>query len=115
LVYQTIELSSSYTPEVSKYKEAAVLAVDRYNGTVTLSMDPETVHNGLLEPDPDSVFGSTVSDRFELYTGDEEGEEDGQIAEDENGASCGVDGSKEDQELIVTMPISSLLFTLLLK
>ena len=65
-------MSTSYTPEVSDYKLATVLAYDAQTKRVTVKLLPEFVNADPVLPDPESIFKGQYSSRFEMELDDEE-------------------------------------------
>nr|KAJ3422700.1 hypothetical protein HK105_006874 [Polyrhizophydium stewartii] len=62
---QTIDLSTSYTPVLSDFKEATVLGIDPSGKSVTLQLAPHSIGKRPVV-DGDASWGHESSDRFQM-------------------------------------------------
>ncbi|KAJ1558881.1 hypothetical protein HK405_012806, partial [Cladochytrium tenue] len=100
LAFRLLELSTSYTPELTEFKEAAVVAVDARARSLTLRLPASFAAARRVRPHPDAVFGGVVSHRFRLQP--RRAHEDGEVIEEEDEMEGedyeGDDGEGEGEE-----------------
>ncbi|KAL2914441.1 hypothetical protein HK105_206008 [Polyrhizophydium stewartii] len=65
IAFKTIDLSTSYTPVLSDFKEATVLGIDPSGKSVTLQLAPHSIGKRPVV-DGDASWGHESSDRFQM-------------------------------------------------
>lgn len=75
IAYKVLELSASYTPEISNYKKGSVISYEAKTGEVTVELTRDSLKR--------TQGDGNVSGKFELVYEEEEGEENQKMAENE--------------------------------
>ncbi|XP_068762062.1 coilin-like [Montipora capricornis] len=75
IAYKVLELSASYTPEISNYKKGSVISYEAKTGEVTVELTKDSLKR--------TQGDGNVSGKFELVYEEEEGEENQKMAENE--------------------------------